>query len=444
MKFLCINLLISIFITQNIFSVYQLIDQSGKYSYGIDVVYTPTGIDDCIIQVAANNVIIDLNEHSISQSGFTPGLNGIVLNPGLNNVTIINSLISNITGTGIVVNYGCSNITISNVQTSSCDSGGMLFAGTNLNPIIDSYIDHSQITLCCQTTGTIGLQFSQSRRITVNDLLINGNGINTNLFSGIQAANCNNIEFNGVKILTNIGSSVKGIELIVANRCSFKECVIRENLALSTAFTGVDISGALNLSNYFNNCLVINNVATTACTGVSIASSSSNNIFQGCKANNNLGTVVTGYSLTGGNQNQFIDCMASANVASGVGNDCTGFLINGSNVGILLRCLFTYNTSAANNAYGILFQSASGGSLWEIQDCLCMRNTGVAAANSFGVRVATGSNNLFTRNIAFNNGTLAVNQLSGVPLGAVSTPLAPASSNISTITSPWTNIAASQ
>ncbi len=49
---------------------------------------------------------------------------------------------------------------------------------------------------------------------------------------------------------------------------------------------------------------------------------------------------------------------------------------------------------------------------------------------------------MFTRSVGYSNNATAGKQLLGFPAGSLSTPVAPASNNIGTITGSWTNIAA--
>jgi hypothetical protein len=101
----------------------------------------------------------------------------------------------------------------------------------------------------------------------------------------------------------------------------------------------------------------------------------------------------------------------------------------------LIRCRISNNISSRSTSTGL----SLNGSFWNIIDCQFVRNFGNSSANSFGVNIVAGTNNLLTRTISFNNGFTVGNQLLGVP--SVTTPIAPATSNLAAAQGPWTNMA---
>ena len=109
-------------------------------------------------------------------------------------------------------------------------------------------------------------------------------------------------------------------------------------------------------------------------------------------------------------------------------------------MGIIILFCYNQSTVAGGTASGIYFVTGTP-SFNEIKDCEIMGNNGTTNATSFGIRRLVGTNNLFSRNICFNNGPVSpvtlANQTIGVAAGAVSVSTTVATLNAPT--APWTN-----
>lgn len=413
----------------------------GLYSLGENLVSVPTGADS-IVNITARDVVFDLANRIVVQNNATANVDGVVINSTVTDVTIQNGTIRNVTGSGIIINQGCSRIKISNILFENCATRGASLEGAaGINQILNCEIKNCRFYNCCEgVAGDNAIRLNFCYGCVINDCIVSSsNGtalILVNLLSCVLCA------VNNVVVQNNTATSLTAFQLSSGSGNTFTDCICRNN-----SCTGIMIGFNLNTSTLalLTNCSALaNSSSANTCTGFNSATSTSGTYNQ-CRCIANSGSAaMTAFNIPGtggvGDQCTFVDCFAFANSATGVGAQSTGYLVNGANFGTLLRCLALYNSSTASTAIGISFQGG-GGTNWSVNDCIINRNIGNPAANSFGVRVVAGTNNFFARTIAFNNNTTIANQLTGLPAGSVSTPVAPATSNIASITLPLTNMA---
>ena len=413
----------------------------GLYSLGENLVSVPTAADT-IVNITVRDVVFDLANRIIVQNNATANVDGVVINSTVTDVTIQNGIIRNVTGSGIIINQGCSRIKINNIFFENCATRGVSLVGAaGVNQILNCEIKNCRFYNCCGgVAGDNAIRLNFCYGTAINDCTVSSsNGtalILVNLLSCVLCA------VNNVVVRNNTATSLTAFQLSAGTGNTFTHCIVRNNSA-SGAVVGFNINTS-TLNTIINCTVLANSSSTNACTGFNSITSTTNTYNQ-CKCISNSGsTGMTAFNAIGtgaiGGQCTFIDCAAFANSATGIGAQSTGYLVNGANFGTLLRCLALYNSSTASAAIGISFQGG-GGTNWSVNDCIINRNIGNPAANSFGVRVVAGTNNFFARTIAFNNNTTIANQLTGLPAGSVSTPVAPATSNIASITLPLTNMA---
>lgn len=413
---------IGIGFVQFIMPTYQTITSSGQYVLGNNVAYDP-GLtsNDAIFYIAASDVILDLGNNIIAQSGSTAGLMGVEIASGISNISIKNGIISGVTGAAIYVNQGCSNLSINNLDLLSSGTRGIEFAGASgSNQIVDSLIDSIKIFNCGTTVAGMGILLTQCSKVGVSNVIIADSGAASLPFVGLRLATCIDCDIDSLKIVTDTGTTITGIDVNNSTRCSFADCIVR-NCSATSAMVAYSLNGAANTYNVFQNCAAVQNAALGATfNGFYLQANSQANVFKECLVLANSGVSSNGVQLTGGgannNNNSFLDCLIQNNISTT--GDSVGYNINGSDYGLMKNCIASFNTSTGAIAVGLRFSSGTGGSNWYIQENQFVRNIGSSSANSYGVSRLTGSTNWFSQNIAFNNGTTTSNQMNGVAGGS--------------------------
>lgn len=177
------------------------------------------------ITISASNVTLDLNGCIVSG-----GSNGIVVNSGLDNVTIKNGTISSVTSDGIQVNGGCTDITLDGITVNSAQRGIFLSRVTN--------------------------------GIIRNCELLSSN-------TGCELSFCRNIYMQNCTALTNIYA---GFSLVSSTTCALFDCQ-----SLSTGQGNTDqvanIYGFVNSDGYgniFERCIANGTQGLTVTGGTSV------------------------------------------------------------------------------------------------------------------------------------------------------------------------------
>lgn len=413
------------------------IGTAGVYKAAENLTYSPAAGSQQAIRITVSDVILDLQCYTLQQGNVQAGTDAVRINSFLNDVTIKNGTVKNFTRAGISTQANSSRITVDDVLTLSCDVRGIEFLSTNS----DNAINNVRVFNCNRgASGDYGIFLQNSFRGTVNKCTLNNNGLSSHALSAVRLESCGECSVKDTEINTNIGSSLIGVDINTTNSSSVTRCLVRNNSALVTTCTAYAFAGASQCYNAITDCTAQENSATTTCFGFDLAASTTANLFVNCAALGNHGNSVTGYLLTGprAHNNVFIDCLSLNNQALGTLGIVSGFAIeNGADFGALLRCISSFNTSSNYIAQGLVLQNGTGGNNWSIRDGEYERNIGSSNANSFGIRLITGSSNLFSRNRSFNNGTTAANQLSGLAAGST---FDRNTDNMTGATGPWGNV----
>jgi FOG: WD40 repeat len=200
-------------------STAQTISTSGSYILCNNITGT--------ITIAASNVALDLNNYKIS--------NGIVVNGGLDQITMRNGVVEGTTN-GILVNGGSRNITIENITVKNASLG----SGIKFTNVTDATIDG-----CTLTSNSTGLQLNNSHKISVNNTVANCNShagfdlisSTTNTFIDCKALSTgqgNTVQFN---------NEVAGFVSLNGYGNIFERCIANSTQALSTTDSNSLIAG---------------------------------------------------------------------------------------------------------------------------------------------------------------------------------------------------------
>ncbi len=434
-----IILTLIIFSSFYINAVELTISLPGIYTLGQSILSTPTGADS-IININVSDVIFDLGGYVVAQNNATANVDGIVINSGLNDVVIQNGIIRNVTSEGILVNQACSRISVKNIYFENCASRGIAFTGAaGVNQIRDSEIKNCRFFSCANGASADSvLLLTNTIYSQVSDCII-ANTAGTATLSLLNLASCTGCDFKGLTLQNNSGTTLDMVTLTSCATNVFTNLIARSNSATGL-LTGLDFSSSD--SNVFNNCdLIFNRSTANQFIGFNVVSTSDSNVFNQCRVSSCIGgTNCVGFNFNASVQQTLIDCLVTDNSATAAAARCIGYLFTNANFCTMLRCLASYNSSTASLGIGLVLEG-TGNTNNAFINCLFNRNVGSSAANSRGVTLTVGANNLFTRNIAFNNNTTAANQLLGVAAGSVTTPGAPATSNLAAVTAAWTNMA---
>lgn len=429
-----------------------IITDPGTYKLGANITFNGTTGPDEVVFIDANDVVLDLNGFVLSQGNATASIDGIVINQQRSNITIRNGIIRNVTRKGIVVNQGCNTITLENISIQNCVAGGAEFVGTAANQIQDCTINNCKIIACCTALPSdFVLSLTQCVRTYVRNSMFSTNGVAGRTLSVIRLDTCEDCDCSTIKVVNNTGSSVIGFDVVSSSGCRFTNCLFSSNTATGAAstVTGFNFSGTSNTFHMLAHCFAIGNTSVGTNRGFDLeAANTVGNMFFDCICLDNTASAgaIQGFNLAGGvavtTNNIFMRCIADQLSASGVGNNADGFLVAGSDFGMMIDCISSYHTSANNLASGLTFSATgAGGDFWTIMNGLFIHSAGSSDANSFGINRVAGTNNLFMKNVGFSNGTTANNQMNGLSGNSITTPAAPATSNINGIpVRPWTNL----
>jgi hypothetical protein len=403
------------------------ITQPGFYNFGQDIVFTPGAPNESAIEIKTSNVILDFNEHLVLQNPFVPfpGINGITIDPNLQNIKIRNGTVALVTGTGIAVGEGVTGILLENMVVSLCATRGIEFMGTAGNPIERGGLNNITVVDCCQgPVGDFGILLQHVKGIKVDNIIFDVNGSSNNnvsvfRFNSVSAGSFSNI-ING----RNIGNTqLRVFDFTELKDCLFERCFVGGNCAF-----GMD--------------------AEVIAFDFRIDGSSRNNIFRDCISFSNSATVLGGSMIgfgvrKGNDDNNFFDCTVVDNSAH---RDCIGFLFENIRANLALQSVISNNVSEVGMSMGCFVSSctdlnisdatineeislsstAIGVEVINSFECFFKGNTvrksqGLSNATSYGFRKApAGStfNNSFVNNTAIRNGidnSLSDNQFNGIP-----------------------------
>ena len=249
----------------------EVFNQSGRAKIGSDVGYVASANDEAIFQISVSNLTLDLGEHvlSLKSTDTHTGIDGIVIDAGLSNVTIKNGKIKDISGIGILVGDNCSNINIDNVIIESADETGIYFNGS-------AGINGGSVTNC---------------------VVMNCAGYDGNPAYGVRLSNCDNMSVMHVELMGNHAGGVNsgyGLALEACTSCRIGHCRAQGNggLTLGAGFCAENGSG-----NIFHDCLSIANTAITFATGFIIKGTEEHSCIANCDSRLNDGGAGSGYGI---------------------------------------------------------------------------------------------------------------------------------------------------
>ncbi len=326
----------------------------GKYSVAQDLNWAPSGAGQAGITVAANDVVIEFNGRTYKQTDSTQAnCIGVLINPNLFNVQLLNGTIENISMWGVVALGGCQELLFDSINTLSCgyngidqfapgSSGGLgIFnqniAGQTTNPVIDVVIrncninnNYSPLTVSTYT-GLRPCAIYGGQQVLIQNSNFNSNSSNcrprgagvyvldATHFQGLTIENCN---FN-----QNLGFGNAGLEAInlsSGNSLKISGCQFLDGNAFGG--DGVATLFATTVTNaLIENCLFQNWVtAPSAFPGgaVGLFSQFSNEfVIKNCTIQNYNGTTTlegaVGFLIKNANDFYFEDCQVQDLVGSG-------------------------------------------------------------------------------------------------------------------------------
>lgn len=357
------------------------INTSGSFGQGSDLSLDPQISNTAFFVINTNDVLLDLDSHLIAldPSSTQTGIDGVVINPNLDNIRIRGGIFKNLSGFAIRVGDGCSRITIDHVNIQSCAGGISLEGIPSGTGIETTSIANCLIDSCTGNAASpaFGIHMNTCMTSEIKDCRCNNNdGLTTGSGYGIWLENCSTTEVITTIAYANGGNTkAAGIYLNSCNNCFFNDCRIKQTITRDTA-------------------------ATSTVYGV-LLEGSMNNLFQSCKSagNTNTSSSGIGFCTTNGTANFFSDCNTLANT----GKTGIGFLFTGTERGSAVlksNALESIGNLLSGYAYGILIDGP--------QNCAILNNiaSGNIGAIGIGLRdTATNTNNFIAGNRAYRNTT---------------------------------------
>ncbi len=288
----------------------QLIQSPGYYMFPSSLSYTGTVAAITILQ---SNVVIDLNGQTLSFSGNrSQNVSGIIIAPGLSNITIKNGIISNFPGPGIYAYNPLEDIAypVGSVSLSTQSSTQLA-------------MDTIRIMFCQH-----GMLFSNTNHVTIINCATSGNMNPTGTTCGIEANN-------GMAI-------------------SLENCVSNYNISPNGPCYGFVISQCQ--TTYLSNCTANGNQGLEETIGIFFFGMLANNYIGSCTCNGNTSTTSSteGIKLQNCTQTFVQDSNAQCNLSTSPSTYAYGIRLSSSSVSFI-----KHNTVDCND-YGIYDDEPSG------------------------------------------------------------------------------------
>ena len=414
------------------------ISTSGVYRLGSNIVFTPATAIPAIL-ITTTDVVLDLQLFNLTQGNATTGVNAIQVSSGMADVYIKNGLIENFTRAAISFQGSNQRVGIDTTTTISCAVTGIEFVSTG-TPSQNITIQHCNIYNCSTASGaTFPLNLQLCKEGKIKNCNFNSNGTSSNNINVLNFSGCVEFIVKDISVKENLGSFLNCVSLDSTSSLNyFNNCSILNNQSNGNTLDGFVMNGSN--SNIFNNCIVNGNQGTSngSFNGFIMQSGAYNNTFNSCTASYNTTSgstaTIVAFNL-GGPYNFAFNCVAESNICGG--NQCYGCLVSTS-TNIIDNFVAANNMSGGtSDCYGInINQAAAYNNV--ISNCLCSNNNSATNGDTVGISNSS-LQYLFYRNVSYsNNGT----QISGIASpGSLTTPTAPASQNLGTVTGAWTNLA---
>ncbi len=339
----------------------------GKYSVAQDLYWKPTGPGQAAITVDANDVIIEFNNRKLQQTDPTQGqCIGVLINPNLTNIRLLNGTIENVSMWGIEALSGDHELLFDSMNTFSCgyngndpsvqSSGGMTLLDpasffiafgipTTLTPnvLYDVEVRNCNFNDSFSNLTTGGYEGASGfQAFGVQQLVIQDSNFNSNITTGdlsispdvhglitiaVQGLLIERSSFNG-----NIGfgnASNTPIFIFACSEVQIIDCQVLDNIlsARNSLMSGIAIFAN---DIVLKNCLVQNasiNAPGGEAVGIELFNCN-NAVVEGCVVQNisniNNGNDTYGFDVFGSNI-LFKDCIAQNLTHSGVNSVVAGF-----------------------------------------------------------------------------------------------------------------------
>lgn len=197
-----------------------IIAQAGNYQVAEDLT--------CSIGITTNSVHIDLGNHKISFPA--SNIAGVVVVPGLTEISVYNGYIQNIGATeitaGIYIGYGCSKVSLHDLAIYSCHHG-VHCEGSNGQEIVESqFVD---LSLMSNDIGML-LNYTNANNIKNCNALYSTE-------TGFEIANGQSNCFYDCNALKSTGTgTVIGFKSADGDSNMFYRCVAKQTMTNSTTF----------------------------------------------------------------------------------------------------------------------------------------------------------------------------------------------------------------
>ncbi|MFT6765187.1 MAG: hypothetical protein ACJAZS_000054 [Alteromonas naphthalenivorans] len=318
------------------------------------------------IDIGANSYLITMDNLSIEK-----GLAGILVAAGANNITILNSNLSNFLAAAS--NYGIkfsggSSILVQDCKVANCNE-------------TTSGSDHAGVWfISCNDVTCINVESSGHTGDQAYGFFLSSVG-------GGFFDNCRALRNSGTSATTAEGAV--GFYLSAATGCLFKDCIANANTGAVTSY-GFRLTSA-SIGNNFETCNALRNNTTT----------------------NGTTSVAYGFYSTSGESNQWFNCSANGNAAIGTsgtsdsGKGAFGFALESEKQSSLKNCIARGNgrtTSHTGNATGIYLDASTQYCL--IDGCQSSANctTASSGTTAYGIYDAsTDTDNIIINCTAYGN-----------------------------------------
>jgi hypothetical protein len=285
------------------------ITKPGYYALASSV--DVAGPSICTLRIKASNVVLDLNQHAIYQSGIDAGVDGIAIAPGLKNIIVKNGKISGVTGQGIVIGDGTHDIIISSLTVHGCGNNGISCHGVASNKNSDITLLNSEFT----NNGGHGGLLVYTDKVRMSNTLFNNNAL-----VGASFSHGSGHEMVKSKFCSNSGAgAAKGLELNDVDSSAVRNCSFNANSSTSATARGLVITG---LRNVVEDCVADGNTTSAPAIAIGFDVDGSVNTLSNCSATaNHSNTKGIGFSVHAKTDHCFVkQCKAIANSHTGFEN----------------------------------------------------------------------------------------------------------------------------
>lgn len=416
----------------------QYISQQGLYILASDIIGDDALSSSGIITVSGSNITIDLDGHTITQeSGINSSVHGIHCTPNTHNITIKNGCIRGVSGNGVRIEQGSSNIRLENIDFIDCLGGHVSSIGTAAATTTGIIIDACSYSASTTLIPSYIISITHNSNVMLHDLLINDIAAPQSPLTGIAISQCSGVLIENATLAGIAAKKFTGIVVHQSPNSSLEQCFIHDCMTTETCI-GITITGSqgASISQMEVHDFVVSGSNTEAIGFLCLTNDGCN--FTRCIARSikaqGLNSLAYGFKVIDSDRILQQNCTASLVETTLSGGDAYGILWSNVSFSALIESIID-DTRAVGQGFGMLATSVSES---EINGNQFLNTAGGTLRR--GLRVVSGTRNLFTKNIAFRNGSSATEQIEGLASGT--TDFNTATGNISTIGSPWTNIRA--